>query len=74
MLICDEFPAVVKIGHAHRGMGKMKIESYEQFRDISTVIALNNHYCTVEPFVKTTYQLRVQKIGDQYRAFRKLMT
>jgi glutathione synthase/RimK-type ligase-like ATP-grasp enzyme len=75
LMITPQFPAVVKISHAHRGMGKMKINDSEQFRDISTVIALDNHYCTAEPFIESEYGIRVQKIGkNNYTVFRKDFT
>ncbi len=75
MVICDTFPAVLKIGHAHRGMGKIKVDNHDQFRDVATIMAMDNHYCTSEPFIKTSYQIRVQKLGaNNYRVFKKNMT
>ncbi len=35
------------------------------------MIAMTNHYCTAEPFIDFEYVLRVQKIGDHYRAFKR---
>jgi len=65
------FPAVVKVGHAHAGYGKMIISDHHAFEDFSSIIALNKDYVTGEPFLKGKHDLRLQKIGDQYRAFKR---
>jgi len=74
MVISPEFPCVAKIGHAHRGMGKMKLNDSTQWADIRTVIALNDTYSTVEPFINVEYGIRVQKIGTHVRIFKKNMS
>jgi glutathione synthase/RimK-type ligase-like ATP-grasp enzyme len=74
MMISPNFPAVLKVSHAHRGMGKMKLDNQEQFRDISTIIALDDQYSTIEPFIDCDYGIRVQKIGKDYAVFRKDFT
>ena len=71
MAIGPEFPAVVKVGHAHAGFGKMKIVHHHDFADFKSVIALTTHYCTGEPFYNGVYDLRIQKLGDRYRAFKR---
>jgi len=71
MIIGPTFPAVVKVGHAHAGFGKMKIYDHHQFEDFSSVIALTNHYVTAEPFYEGVYDLRIQKIGNHYRAYKR---
>jgi len=74
MIISGDFPSVIKISHAHRGMGKIKIADSEQFRDVGTVVALHNDYCTSEKFIESDYGIRVQKVGDNYRVFKKVFT
>jgi len=74
MVIQDQFPAVIKIGHAHRGMGKLRAKDNDEFRDISTVVALHSDYCTAEPFIDSEYGLRVQKVGKAYRVYKKIYT
>jgi hypothetical protein len=74
MIISPTLPCIVKVSHAHRGMGKIKAKDSDQFKDIATVVALNNNYCTGEPFIDIQYGIRVQKIGDSYRVFKKEMT
>jgi len=55
-------------------MGKIRIEDSTQFRDIATVLALNNDYCTGESFVEAEYGYRVQKVGNHYRTIKKMFT
>lgn len=67
------FPAVVKVGSAHAGAGKMKITDHRQMSDFRSVLAMMpDEHCLVEPFVKGDFDLRIQKIGDRYRAFKRV--
>jgi len=72
MVITPEFPLVGKIGHAHAGYGKMKIKSSEEMADFKSVLALHHDYVTLEPFIEWDFDMRIQKIGDTYRAFRRV--
>mmetsp|Transcript_10120 Transcript_10120/g.12279 ORF Transcript_10120/g.12279 Transcript_10120/m.12279 type:complete len:354 (+) Transcript_10120:72-1133(+) len=66
------FPCVVKIGSAHAGMGKMVIQDHHAFEDFRSVLAMTEgKYCTGEPFINGSYDLRIQKIGNQIRAFKR---
>ena len=62
------FPCVFKIGHAHGGLGKVKVENDAGFEDIKGVVAVSNQYCTIEKFVEAYCDLHVFKIGDKYKA------
>ena len=56
-------------------MGKIKVDNHTSFRDVSTIIAMNDHHCTAEPFVEPEYGIRVQKIGkDNYCVMKKMFT
>ena len=72
MTITPEFPIVVKIGHAHAGYGKMKIHDQHSFSDLKSVMALGYDYCTAEHYVHGLYDVRIQRIGDHVRAFKRV--
>lgn len=66
------FPAVVKVGSAHAGAGKMLISDHHQMSDFRSVLAMMpNEHCMVEPFIQGEVDLRIQKIGNHYRAFKR---
>merc|ERR1712217_780802 len=67
------FPAVVKVGSAHAGAGKMKITDHHQMSDFRSVLTMMPEtHCFVEPFIEGELDLRIQKIGKHYRAFKRV--
>ncbi|KAJ4462946.1 putative synapsin IIb [Paratrimastix pyriformis] len=71
MIITPEYPLVAKVGHAHAGYGKIKLHDHHQFEDFRSVCALSPAYVSAEPFIDWDYDIRVQKIGNHYRAFHR---
>lgn len=70
-----QFPAVVKLGSAHAGYGKLKIGHHHDMEDMRTALPMmQQKYCTAEPFVRASGDLRLQKIGTSYRAFYRRST
>ena len=67
------FPAVIKFGSAHAGFGKALMPDRRAFDDMRSILPMTKaENCFVEPFLKVTHDLRLQKIGrENYRAFRR---
>lgn len=67
-----KFPCVIKVSGAHSGFGKMIINNPKELRDLGTIVSLHKDYSTSESYIKNIkYELRLQKIGTNYRAMKK---
>ena len=68
----QSFPAVVKVGSAHAGMGKMKVSDHHAMDDVKSLVMMTEgKYLTAEPFIEGSYDIRLQKIGTHMRAFKR---
>ena len=48
----------------------MRIANHHDFEDVRWVVAMTDgKYCTVEPFIEGDFDVRIQKIGNHYRAY-----
>jgi len=72
MVIPPAMPCVIKIGPYHSGFGKMLVKDDTAWDDLKSVIACHNDYATSEPFIAYDWDIRIQKIGPYYRAFRRM--
>ncbi|KAK4292017.1 hypothetical protein Pmani_035192 [Petrolisthes manimaculis] len=71
MLSASRYPCVFKIGHAHGGLGKIRVESHADFQDMASVVAVANTYCTTEPYIDAKFDIHIQKIGAMYKCFQR---
>ncbi|KAH0788531.1 Synapsin, ATP binding domain containing protein [Histomonas meleagridis] len=66
MVFTPSLPFVVKVSYPHAGYGKMKITQNDQFQDLKTVVAINNHYSAAEPLIESEYEVRIAFIAPDY--------
>ena len=64
-----KFPCVIKLGHFHAGLGKLRVDSLVHFQELLSVLACISTYITVEPFIDAKCDIHIQKIGNNYKAF-----
>jgi synapsin len=66
-------PYVLKYGGANAGYGKLLVESPKsELRDYAGLLAMTPLYCCCETFIKYDHEIRIQKIGKNYRALKRV--
>ena len=66
------FPAVVKVGSAHAGEGKVRVRDHHDMRDVQGLVGLTREgYATAEAFVEAETDVRVQWVGGRVRAYER---
>jgi len=71
MLLPPALPVVVKVGSANSGYGKVCVASARGFQDVASLVAMTDNYACSEPFLEGKFDLRIQKIGQRYKVFKR---
>lgn len=73
-LAWQKFPCVLKAGHCHGGVATAKIDNLSALQDAIGLLSgvgltEQGSYCSLEPFIDSKFDVHIQKIGTNYKAF-----
>ncbi|CAD7092195.1 unnamed protein product [Hermetia illucens] len=69
-----KFPCVLKAGHCHGGVATARLDNQSALQDAAglvtgSVVNETQCYCTIEPYIDAKFDVHIQKIGNNYKAF-----
>ncbi|XP_037946754.1 synapsin [Teleopsis dalmanni] len=69
----SKFPCVLKAGHCHGGVATARLENQSALQDAAGLVTGSGNdshcYCTLEPYIDAKFDVHIQKIGNNYKAF-----
>ncbi|VDM96200.1 unnamed protein product [Thelazia callipaeda] len=66
----SRLPMVVRVGHGSHGLGKTKISDENQLMEVENMLrSIKPIEVVTEPFIETKYDIHLQKIGPEIRAY-----
>ncbi|VDM44051.1 unnamed protein product [Toxocara canis] len=66
----SRFPVIVRVGHGAHGLGKVKIDDEQHLVELEGAIrSLGGGEVSVEPYIDIKYDVHLQKIGSETKAF-----
>lgn len=66
MITAPATPFVIKYSFPHAGFGKIRVRNHDDFADVRSIVAIDNHYCAAEPLIDSDYELRIVFISPNY--------
>lgn len=65
---------MLKAGHCHGGAATARLETQSALQDAAGLLTGSGSlesqcYCTLEPYIDAKFDIHIQKIGTNYKAF-----
>ncbi len=58
-------PSVIKVGSYHAGYGKMKLDTIDQWQDMTDFVFATDGYFTIEPYIEYKRDIRCLAVGER---------
>lgn len=70
----QKYPCVLKAGHCHGGAATARLENQSALQDaagllVGSTASETQCYCVLEPYIDSKFDIHLQKIGFNYKAF-----